>query len=130
MRFPFGINRWHWGILGLAAVAVAALACALLLVAPSRKAQTTMPQRPASNSGALPLTKDQQSGIQTPKMTAPATKASTLHEPVVGFLSRVTKKPFGIYVNPANSPVQPERFSGYHTGADAEYGEVSADVPV
>lgn len=33
---------------------------------------------------------------------------------------RITKKPFGIYITPENSPVQPERFSGYHTGADFE----------
>lgn len=33
---------------------------------------------------------------------------------------RVTKKPFGLYITPQNSPVQPERFSGYHTGADFE----------
>ncbi len=33
---------------------------------------------------------------------------------------RVTKKPFGIFVTPQNSPVQPERFSGYHTGTDFE----------
>jgi len=33
---------------------------------------------------------------------------------------RVTKKPFGIYIDPATSPVQPERFQGYHTGTDFE----------
>jgi hypothetical protein len=33
---------------------------------------------------------------------------------------RVTKKPFGIYITPQTSPVQPEKFSGYHTGADFE----------
>jgi murein DD-endopeptidase MepM/ murein hydrolase activator NlpD len=33
---------------------------------------------------------------------------------------RVTEKPFGIYITPQNSPVQPERFSGYHTGVDFE----------
>jgi len=33
---------------------------------------------------------------------------------------RVTKKPFGIYITPATSPVQPERFKGYHTGVDFE----------
>jgi hypothetical protein len=45
---------------------------------------------------------------------------------------RVTKKPFGIYVSPQNSPVQPERFQGYHTGADFEIfpDELNADVPV
>ncbi len=47
-------------------------------------------------------------------------------------LSRVTKKPFGIYITPQNSPVQPERFSGYHTGTDFETGaeEVNFDVEV
>ncbi|HOF42502.1 MAG TPA: M23 family metallopeptidase [Candidatus Moranbacteria bacterium] len=33
---------------------------------------------------------------------------------------RVTKKPFGIFISPGSSPVQPERFAGYHTGADFE----------
>lgn len=53
-----------------------------------------------------------------------------LAEPVARFRERVTKKPFGIYVSPRRSPVQSERFTGYHTGADAEYGDVSGDVPV
>ena len=34
--------------------------------------------------------------------------------------ARATKKPFGIEVSSENSPVQPERFSGYHTGTDFE----------
>ncbi len=33
---------------------------------------------------------------------------------------RVTKKPFGLYVTPRRSPVQPEKFTGFHTGADWE----------
>jgi len=33
---------------------------------------------------------------------------------------RVTKKPFGIFITPEGSPVSPERFRGYHTGADFE----------
>jgi len=33
---------------------------------------------------------------------------------------RITKKSFGTYVTPQNSPVSPERFSGYHTGVDFE----------
>ncbi len=55
---------------------------------------------------------------------------SQLAEPVKDFKARVTKKPFGIYVTPQDSPIQPERFTGYHTGADAEYGDVTADVPI
>ncbi len=45
---------------------------------------------------------------------------------------RVVKKPFGIFITPQNSPIQPEKFRGYHTGADFEIlpGEESIDVPV
>lgn len=45
---------------------------------------------------------------------------------------RVIKKPFGIFITPQNSPVQPEKFSGYHTGADFETfpEEINAEIPV
>lgn len=52
---------------------------------------------------------------------------SALFYPIANFLTGVTKKPFGIFVSAKNSPVQPERFSGYHTGVDveppADYGD-------
>lgn len=50
--------------------------------------------------------------------------------PIAEFKERITKKPFGIYITPQNSPVQPERFSGYHNGVDVEYQDVESDVPV
>lgn len=40
--------------------------------------------------------------------------------PLDNFYEGVTLKEFGTYVTPENSPVQPERFSGYHTGVDVE----------
>lgn len=43
-----------------------------------------------------------------------------LHSPVTDAVSRITKKPFGIYITPATSPVSPEKFSGFHTGVDFE----------
>lgn len=45
---------------------------------------------------------------------------------------RVTKKTYGQYITPQNSPVSPERFTGYHTGADFEIfpEELNIDVPV
>ena len=45
---------------------------------------------------------------------------------------RVTKKPFGIFITPQTSPVQPERFRGYHTGVDFEVfpEEIDKDVTV
>src|SRR5579863_6635904 len=61
----------------------------------------------------------------TTNTSASTTSGSTaliakLTEPISGGLSRVTKKPFGIYVTPQNSPVQPEKFTGFHTGIDFE----------
>lgn len=45
---------------------------------------------------------------------------------------RVTKKKFGDFITPQNSPVQPEKFRGYHTGTDFEIfpEETDAEVPV
>ena len=40
--------------------------------------------------------------------------------PLSNALSRVTKKTFGLYVDPKHSPVSPERFTGFHTGVDFE----------
>jgi murein DD-endopeptidase MepM/ murein hydrolase activator NlpD len=53
-----------------------------------------------------------------------------LDYPIKDFKNRITKKTFGMYITPQNSPVQPERFTGYHLGVDIEYGDVSSDVPV
>lgn len=50
--------------------------------------------------------------------------------PVTQFKDRITKKPFGILIDPQTLPVQPVRFSGYHTGVDFEYDDVSSEVPV
>lgn len=43
---------------------------------------------------------------------------------------RITKKKFGTFVTPQNSPVQPERFTGYHTGIDFETFPDEKDTPV
>ncbi len=52
-------------------------------------------------------------------------------DPIARASERITKKPFGIYITPKNSPVQPERFSGFHTGTDFETfpEEASTNVP-
>lgn len=72
---------------------------------------------------------------------SPANSSTTLAQaktqpsvvlPIKNFYSRVTKKHFGQYITPQNSPIKPERFCGYHTGADAETtkAEQKIDVPV
>lgn len=43
---------------------------------------------------------------------------------------RITKKPFGIKISPENSPIGPERFSGYHTGIDYEIFENEQNIDV
>jgi murein DD-endopeptidase MepM/ murein hydrolase activator NlpD len=44
---------------------------------------------------------------------------------------RITKKRFGQYISPQNSPVENEKFEGFHTGVDFETDdEEGKDVPV
>ena len=56
----------------------------------------------------------------------------TFFPPISDYQNRVTKKPFGLYITPQNSPVQPEKFSGYHIGTDFETyaNEADIDVPI
>ena len=58
--------------------------------------------------------------------------AAPLADPITGGMSRVTKKPFGLFVSPGHSPIAPEKFIGYHTGTDFETSpdEQTADVPI
>ncbi|MBI3573244.1 MAG: M23 family metallopeptidase [Candidatus Kerfeldbacteria bacterium] len=68
----------------------------------------------------------------TPPRGYNAAPISDFVPPIDNFAARITKKPFGIYITPATSPVQPERFQGYHTGDDAETtaDEQYKDVPI
>ena len=70
---------------------------------------------------------------KTGKDDAPAVNNLALFvEPINNATERITKKPFGIFVSPNNSPVSPERFTGYHTGVDFETftSEQNSDVVV
>ncbi len=62
----------------------------------------------------------------------PQIPVANLSLPLNNALSRVSKKPFGIYITPKNSPVSPEKFTGWHTGADFEIfpGEENKDISV
>lgn len=52
--------------------------------------------------------------------------------PMTGALDRVTKKTFGLEVHPATSPVEHDRFNGFHVGVDFEVTEEekAIDMPV
>ena len=59
-------------------------------------------------------------------------KISDDNIPLENWKDRITKKPFGILIDPETSPVQPELFSGYHTGTDFEVfeGEMESEADV
>lgn len=69
----------------------------------------------------------------SPDISSPNPQAmSGFQPPLAKASNRVTKKSFGVYITPATSPIQPEKFSGYHTGTDFEIfpEELTIDVPV
>lgn len=71
------------------------------------------------------------SSLSLNKSVAPENKF-IIAEPVSLAQLRVTKKYFGTKVSPQDSPVSPERFSGYHTGVDFETRaeEAEIDIPI
>jgi hypothetical protein len=81
-----------------------------------------------------------QNSISSENSSIPSSENTVKNNPVyTGFVSpldrangRVIKKPFGIFITPQNSPVTPEKFTGYHTGTDFEIfpEELNADVSV
>ncbi len=72
------------------------------------------------------------SPIPQPNNEAHTTTLPPVAQPMDLTSIRVTKKSFGTFVTPQNSPVQPERFRGYHTATDFETfpDEANSDLPV
>lgn len=50
--------------------------------------------------------------------------------PMENALARVTKKPFGMHITPATSPVENDRFNGFHVGVDFETFTDEADAEI
>ena len=80
-----------------------------------------------SSSPQVPNPTTNNESTSSPVSNSPA---PTLFMPISGGLSRVTKKMFGTYVTPKNSPVQPEKFTGYHAGIDFETYDSEKDSDV
>lgn len=68
--------------------------------------------------------------VTSPAISPSISNPNGLANPIAEFKTRITKKTFGLYVTPQNSPVHPEKFTGYHTGVDVEYTNVTTDVLV
>lgn len=71
---------------------------------------------------------DQQVKVFTNEPLAEIAQTTEIFEPISQAKSRVSKKPFGLKVSPDNSPVHPERFTGYHTGVDFETTELEQNT--
>ena len=107
-------------------IIIAAVGAALILYFAGVFNKPAQNENTSQNSGQ-PSTSTSPNG-QTPEINTP----SVFVPPIDNWEARVTKKPFGIYITPQTSPVQPERFSGYHTGVDFEIfaEEQNKDVPI
>jgi murein DD-endopeptidase MepM/ murein hydrolase activator NlpD len=101
----------------------------ILLIAGAIAASVLSARRASSPSSQQKTTQVPKPKPTPPVIQAPAPQLDFV-EPVAQFRQRITKKLFGTYVTPSSSPVQPERFTGYHAGDDAEYQDVTGIVPV
>ncbi|MCL4387301.1 M23 family metallopeptidase [Patescibacteria group bacterium] len=83
---------------------------------------------PKKDTGQVPQT----TMPQQQENTKPEEPKKTISSPIANAKNRITKKPFGVYITPASSPVSGEKFTGYHTGTDFETTpeEASQDIPI
>lgn len=85
---------------------------------------------PSNSNNQTQMPTDQSNQTNQNQFSSPS--STDFQPPLARAGERITKKPFGIFITPQTSPVQPERFRGYHTGADFEIfpEELNATVPV
>ncbi len=124
-----GYSHWLKSVLTLAAVAVFFTS---ILSACNNPALPAISQNYPSGSSTPVVAAPPVSQPEPAPAASPGQPQPEFTAPIADALARVTKKPFGIKVSPDNSPVSPERFSGYHTGVDFETtpDEADADIPV
>jgi murein DD-endopeptidase MepM/ murein hydrolase activator NlpD len=103
----------------------------LIFIARNRVAQKNIPSVSQNNQPAVQNNSAQDQNAPN-NINQNSNAVKDFQSPLDRASERVTKKPFGIYITPATSPVQPEKFQGYHTGTDFEIfpEELTADVPV
>lgn len=102
------------------AVAVASTAQAPSAAVESTEPSTVLPSEPEGEvAGAI---------VEHDEIESPLPAAFGL--PMDNALARVTKKPFGLHITLATSPVENDRFSGYHVGVDFETFEDEQDIEI
>lgn len=93
---------------------------------------TAVPQSSIDNPAKIQQnsTPSPQVVTQQPQASPVSSTPSGIAMPLTNALVRITTKTFGIYVAPQNSPIQPEKFIGYHAGTDFEIFPDEADKDV
>jgi hypothetical protein len=122
-------------IIGEAVTAIAIIIIVGLLLWKISSPQENQPNIDESlmvNQSTASTTKAGNNMAATSTSNSVQTVSAGLVLPISPAAERITKKPFGLKVSPTNSPVKPEKFSGYHTGTDFEIlpGEENKDVPI
>jgi hypothetical protein len=117
------------GLALIAAVTIIAMGIVVYLFIKGRQSDDISDDLLNGNNGSSAITTN---NISPDNPASPMAEKKSGALPIDRALERVTKKPFGIFITPKDSPVQPERFSGYHTGTDFETfpDEQNSDVPV
>ncbi|MFZ2804162.1 MAG: peptidoglycan DD-metalloendopeptidase family protein [Patescibacteria group bacterium] len=112
-------------------VAAVVVAVGAVIVASGWNPFATSPKPVTPNAGPAVASTTQAAADIAPDTTTTAPVAPPeLSPPLPDALSRVTKKTFGLYVSPTDSPVSPERFTGYHTGVDFETTPAEQNIDV
>jgi murein DD-endopeptidase MepM/ murein hydrolase activator NlpD len=108
-------------VVGTLGILLAFSACTPVV---QQKVNTNVPVNTTSNENVntASLTVNATTNLNTSPAPANtnASAVAALVSPMDRRAERVTKKMFGTYITPKTSPVQPERFTGYHTGLDYE----------
>lgn len=86
----------------------------------------------SKDGSSIQMVNDTSDQTQAEPSATPTPTKISFNFPLTQALDRVTKKRFGTYVEPGNSPVSPEKFRGYHTGVDFEIlsSEENSDVQI
>lgn len=120
----------------IAAVTIALIFSAVFLFQKSEKIEEKAISQPEEANQIAPTPASTEKNVAEKSIEIPVEEQGVAKNAFVPPLEkakeRITKKTFGQFITPQNSPVQPEKFRGYHAGTDFEIfpEELNMDVQV
>jgi hypothetical protein len=121
------MNRFlFWLITAIIAIAILTSLLSYKDISENSPGGTTV----ENNNNTLDSADQKNNSVSPNSLPAGQSSKSTFQSPLGRAGERITKKKFGQFITPQNSPVQPERFSGYHTGVDFEIFPEESNVDV